>query len=177
LEFLKKSLDIHIKTVGKKQPDVSILLSTLGKLYTIKQNYSDALESLLQALTIDSTIYGEETLSVADILYNIGALHKKLCNTALSLDYYKRALTIRERYIIQFPRLVASVVNNIGALLNIMGLHNEAAANCSRAQMLYEIRDTNRNINPKEDKSAYLTLEMAEVLQNLGCIYYNMKKL
>jgi len=99
-----------------------------------------------------------------------------LCNTALSLDYYKRAQTIRERHIIEFPRLVASAVNNIGALLNIMGLHNEAAANCSRAQMLYEIRDINdRNINPKEDTSAYLTLEMAEVLQNLGCIYYSMK--
>ena len=85
LSYFQKVLEIRIKELGEKHPDVASCYNNIGDLYDNQRNYSQALIYYQKAIAIREEMLGEKHLDLTSSYNNIGLLYA-------NQGYYTQAL-------------------------------------------------------------------------------------
>ena len=118
LDFYERCLEIRLKTLGTKHPDVAYSFNSIGNTIRKKGDYDKALVSLQKGLEIRISIYGAEHFSVAKSKNNIGNALSDLGKLDEALEMYQQSLEILIKTLGTEHPLVANSCNNIGIIWN-----------------------------------------------------------
>ncbi|MBI3815570.1 MAG: tetratricopeptide repeat protein, partial [Nitrospinae bacterium] len=138
INYVKRSLEIREKALGREHPDVAQSLNNLAELYRNAGRYSDAEPLYKRALEIKEKILGREHPSVVASINNLALLYYSTGRYSDAEPLHKRALEIREKALGREHPDVAASLNNLALLYESTGRYSDAEPLYKRAIEIHE---------------------------------------
>ena len=198
----KSILDYEQALENSKQIDdlkgIATALRSLGKMYSDKGEYENALEYLLNSISIEKDLHNEK--EIAEIYTLLANVYNKSGNSRKALENYKKSLTLYEK--LDIKEKIASTFNYIGLIYSNWEDYEKSlvyfqksldikestgnktgVANCynNMAYIYYRWGDyeqaleyNHRSLSIYEELN--IEKKKSDVLNNIGLIYIETKK-
>lgn len=126
LQWLKKSLEIKMRTDPYNYIDIGNLYNWIGVIYERKDDNNTALDYYNRSIILFQQAHNENHPSMAHFYNNSAIIYRKQEKYMEALDFYKKVLSIDEKHLPSDHPNVASAHNNIGVVRHHLGQYEEA---------------------------------------------------
>ena len=138
LEVAQRAVTMRKAQFGRRSPETALSLMLLGRVYTDRQEFSEAETALRDALEVTQATLGSDHLQAADARYFIGRLYMAKGQHAEARDWIEQALAIREKSLGPDSLPVAQALTSIGDCIASGGNFRDAIPILRRAVAISE---------------------------------------
>ena len=158
-DLYQRALNLDVKTLGQRHPQVATDLNNLASLRREEGYYERAEILYKHALTIILQIFHPEHPKVATFLNNFGELYREQGRYSQAEEMLARSLQIQEKVLDANHIQIGQTLSNLGALYQETGDYLQAEVLFVRAKKIAETALGNRHP------------DVAKYQSNLGLLY------
>lgn len=172
LNKLSEALQLEMESLGQYHPQVAETLAFISKIQLEKNDATEALRSIEQAVKTAEIALGTKHPNTGEKYYELARqferLNREKCDRTNAITFYEKALETLGEAEGDHSRILGAISNDMGVLLLQEGRHDEALEKLTDALEVYD------SIEAPHSDAMYA--DTAQILRNLAKCYVRRKE-
>ena len=164
VKYLKKSLEMKRKSLGRNHPSIASIYNHIASVYLKQNDSKNALESFQMALNIFQQKFDSTNPHIAECLNNMAMIHRNANQYEEALQCYEKTYSIQEKALDHNHPDLAMTHTHIALVYTHLQRYELALEHYNKALQIYE------KILPVK----HCLVSM--IYENMGNVFYDQKQ-